>query len=303
MRKLVFAALFLAVCPLLFAQPAQQPLNTQAIVKLQNAGVSDSVIIAMINNSPCSFDTSPDGVIALKNAGVHNDVVVAILNRNHFAGSSQHSRFTYGASPAFMSDDSDNPLAPHQAGVYLMADSPDGKAKMEFIDRVGESAMKVSNLLGSAFTFGAAKMKLRAQIPGPSADVRTTERRPVFYMYFPDTGSLAAFGGFPIVSSPSQFSLLELVKQKKDRETVVASMGITGGSIGADQKKTVAFTTDRLRPGVYKITPSADLKPGEYAFVAVLPGTEPEASPTMVVYDFGVDPNNVAGGSAAQAAK
>ena len=80
-------------------------------------------------------------------------------------------------------------------------------------------------------------MKLKAQIPGPHAEVRTTNDRPVFYMYFPDTSSFAAFGGFPMVSSPNQFSLLLLDQQKDDRETVVASVGITGGSIGADQKK------------------------------------------------------------------
>jgi len=287
MRRFVVAILFLVFCPFLLAQQTPCNLNADALVKLQNAGVSDDVITAMVNASSCSFDTSPAGIIALKNAGVDSNVVVAIIHRENSMHSSPHPRAAYTAPP--VPDEADDRMAPHEAGVYLLADTPGGTAKMLFIDRVGESAVRVSNPMGAAFSFGAAKMKLRAQIPGPHADVRTAEKRPRFYMYFPDTSSFAAFGAIPMVSSPSQFSLLALDTHKDNRDTVIASMGMASGSIGADQKKVVPFTTDRLRPGVYKITPSADLKPGEYAFVAIFPGVSQDTPPTMVVYDFGVD--------------
>ena len=216
MRKHVFAFLFLTFCPFLVAQQtAQQTMDKDAVVKLQNAAVSDSVIIGMINASPCFFDTSTDGVIALKNAGVHDAVALAIINRMNALA---HPRAPYIAAPAPAPADPDDPMAPHDAGVYLMAGAPDGKPKMDFIDRVGESAMKVSNLMGAAFSFGAAKSeKLKAQIPGPHAALRTTQNRPVFYMYFPDTSSFAAFGGFPMVSSPNQFSLQSLDVQTDDQ--------------------------------------------------------------------------------------
>ena len=149
--------------------------------------------------------------------------------------------------------------------------------------------MTSSNLIGAAFTFGAARMKLRAQILGPHAEVRTTESRPIFCMYFPVSGSFGALSGVDMVTSPNQFSLLALDDQKDSRETVVASVGITGGSMGADTKKVILLTADRIRPRVYKVTPSADLKPGEYAFIATMPGVTPETPPTMVVYDFGVN--------------
>jgi hypothetical protein len=284
MRNFLLSFLFLAACSLL---NAQQALNKDGILKLETAGISDSVIIAMINSSPCSFDTSPEGVIELKNAGVHDNLVIAILQRmNQLA----HPEAAAGSGSARVPDDPDDPMTPHEAGVYLMADSSDGKPKMVFVDRVGEAAMKVSNLMGAAFSFGAAKMKLRAEIPAPHATVRSTDSRPVFYMYFPDISSYGAFSGIDMVSSPNQFTLLALDELKDHRETVVASAGLTGGSIGADQKKSILFRTDRIRPRAYKVTPSVDLKPGEYAFVAVMPGLTPETPPNMVVYDFGVDP-------------
>jgi len=286
MRKSVLAVLFLTFCPLLIAQQAaQQTMDTDAVVKLEKAGVSDAVIVDMIDNSPCSFDTSANGVIALQNAGVHSDVLIAIINRMNALA---QPRPAYSAPPAAAPADPNDPMTPHDAGVYLMSDTPAGN-KMVFIDRVGESAMKVSNLAGAAFSFGAAKMKLKAEIPGPHAAVRTTQSRPVFYMYFPDLSSFAAFGGAEMVTSPNQFSLLALDQQKQSRETVIARVGMGGGSFGADAKKTVLFTTDRVRPHMYKIVPSADLKPGEYAFIAVMPALTPETPPSTVVYDFGID--------------
>lgn len=62
-----------------------------------------------------------------------------------------------------------------------------------------------------------------------------------------------------------------------------------GGRIDPDQKVTVAFNSGQIRPRMYKITSSADLKPGECAFIAAIPGLTPDIPPTVVIYDFGVD--------------
>lgn len=263
-------------------------MDKDAVVKLKAAGVSDSVVIGLIDSSPCTFDTSTEGVIALKNAGIDDTLVLAIIHRMTALA---HPRAPYVApAPAPPEPGNpDDPMAPHDAGVYLMSPAPDGSPKMLFIDRVGQSQMKVTNLAGAAFSFGAAKMKLKAVLPGAHAPVRATAPRPVFYMYFPDVASFGAFSGVDMITSPSQFSLSEVDVQKDSRETVIAKAGIGGASIGADEKKIVPFTSERIRPRVYKLTPSTDLKPGEYAFIAVMMGATAEVPPTTVVYDFGVD--------------
>ena len=76
MRKSIFAVLFLAICPLLFAQ---QALNNDAIIKLVKAGLSDDLIVSTINAQQGSYDTSTDGIIALKTAGVSDKVVAAVI--------------------------------------------------------------------------------------------------------------------------------------------------------------------------------------------------------------------------------
>lgn len=73
-----------------------------------------------------------------------------------------------------------------------------------------------------------------------------------------------------------------------DKDAIVKfqSAGVSDSVIiGMISASPCSFDTspDRIRPGAYKVTPSADLKPGAYAFVAALPGVTPETPPSMVV--------------------
>lgn len=60
---------------------AQPPRLTNAdIIKLANAGISDGVVVSMIQSAPvAAFDVSADEVVALKTAGVSNEVVGAMV--------------------------------------------------------------------------------------------------------------------------------------------------------------------------------------------------------------------------------
>ena len=78
MRK-AFLALFLLAFPSFIL--AQQALNNDAVVKLVKAGLSDDLIVAAINSSPGSYDTSADGLNALKTAGISDKIIAAIVTR------------------------------------------------------------------------------------------------------------------------------------------------------------------------------------------------------------------------------
>jgi hypothetical protein len=77
-RKDILTVVFLAFCPLLFAQ---QALNNDSVIKLVKAGLSDDLIISTINASAGAYDTSADGIIALKTARVSDKVVSAIVTK------------------------------------------------------------------------------------------------------------------------------------------------------------------------------------------------------------------------------
>jgi hypothetical protein len=74
----VFVAAFVLVVP----AEAQQGLTNTDIVKMQAAGLSESIILSTVNTQPAAYDTSTDGLLALKKAGVSDAVVAAMISRN-----------------------------------------------------------------------------------------------------------------------------------------------------------------------------------------------------------------------------
>ena len=160
-----------------------------------------------------------------------------------------------------------------------MTKDAEGKPKMVFVDRAGAA---------SVHTAGGIGAKVKAEIPGAHAPVRSKEARPVFYMYFPSAENVGGLGGNSIITSPSQFSLLKLEEKKNHRETAIAKTGFFHVSAGVDEKKAEGFASQRVRNGMYKLTPDSDLGAGEYAFVATSGTAGTRTAETVVIYDFGV---------------
>jgi len=161
-----------------------------------------------------------------------------------------------------------------------------GGRRLVLMERAAAGHEKTTDLWAYMFSYGIAKMAVKAQIPGPRADLRTTETNPVFYLYFPATGNL---GAGDAISSPSQFSLLSLEEMKDHRETAVAKMGLGNVSEGNDDKRTIKLNAEKIRPYAYMVTPDVTLKPGEYAFVAASGVAGSGSSGAVVIFDFGVD--------------
>ena len=204
---------------------------------------------------------------------------------------------------------SDNPADSHDPGVYMMVAAQDGKEKMAPIQQVdpGRVNAGIGSVLGMAFSYGIHKARLTTDIPGPHAPVRTQEKAPVFYMYFPSMDYLQSHGIVTlspatvfgtaqtvvvppsILTSPTQFSLILLEEKKDHRETTVGEVGMASSSAGSDEKRAFLFNAERIRSGIYKVAPTQDLKPGEYAFISATRGAGTATGTTVVIYDFGVD--------------
>jgi hypothetical protein len=61
---------------------AQQGLTNSDIIMMQSAGLGEGVILSSVNTQPASYDTSVDWLISLKKAGVSESVVAAMITRN-----------------------------------------------------------------------------------------------------------------------------------------------------------------------------------------------------------------------------
>src|SRR3546814_6026741 len=67
--------------------------------------------------------------------------------------------------------------------------------------------------------------------------------------------------------SPNEFSLVRFKEKKNGREARVGSFNIAGAKAGVMDKDRIAFSYDKVGPGVFKVSPEQALAPGEYGFL------------------------------------
>jgi hypothetical protein len=85
LRSIAIAAFAAA----LLASPAvAEKMTNQSVIELTKAKMSDDVIVSAIQSGTPAFDTSAKGLVALKNAGVSDTVMKAIISANSNTGAS-----------------------------------------------------------------------------------------------------------------------------------------------------------------------------------------------------------------------
>lgn len=255
-------------------------LTNDTVISLVKAGLGPETVVAKINATRGTYDTSTNALIQLKQGGVPDPVIAAMLNRSK--------------SPVLSGAVADNansdPMVPHSPGIYLLDQR--GAGRMTRLDPTVSNQTKTSNIWGYAFTYGLSRAKLKTVIPNATARVQAINRRPVFYFYFNQTGPLASVADFNMsfaaaTTTPGEFSLIRFDQKGDHREAAIMSIGLGSVKTGVSDKARVAFTYDDVAPGVYRVTPTADLPPGEYGFVASM-GTGVGLGSVARIFDFSV---------------
>lgn len=270
------SALCLATC----AVPAlAETLTTDGIVELAKTGIGDEAIIAKIKADGARFNLSVDDMIALKGKGVSSAVIAAMIAPPATA-----------AAPA-LSMDSPDPMVTHPAGVYMLTGTGI-TAKMVKMNPTASNQAKTGGILGYAFTGGIASLSIKAAIPNETAKAVTTTK-PTFYFFFDQANDVSnsnawSAGSNISVSSPAEFSLIELTKKKGRREARVGSANIGGAKTGVMDKDRIPFDYTEVRPGVFKVEATNVAKAGEYGFLFGLGGTGTGGAMTARIFDFSV---------------
>jgi hypothetical protein len=260
--KVLFVAGLLAV---LAAPPAvsAETLTDAAVVELVQAGLSAPAIQAKIRASANQFDVSTGALLWLKRQNVPDAVIAAMIDA---------SASDMGATAAAYGGQSADPLAPHAAGIYLL-EQRSSAPRMQRLDPTVASDVKTSSALGWILTYGVVPLKITTVLANPTAPFGADTDRPTFYFYFNQPGSGLYQNGLGMLRmpgpapSPALFSLLHFQVAGGEREALTQQIGLTGSNNKAIDKSLVAFSYAELSPGVFKVTPDADLEPGEYAFV------------------------------------
>jgi hypothetical protein len=245
---------------------AQQGLTNSDIIKMQSAGLSESIILASVNGQPAAYDTSADGLLALKKAGVSDAVVAAMISRNAAmkAGVSNPAG-TNMAAPA----PAGPPSGVDEIGVYYQ-----DKAKAWHPVPSEIVNTKSGGLLKSIASDGIVKGDMNGHIKGAQSATKLTTGSNLL-IYMPDT------------FTANDYILVKLHKNSDNREFRAMTGGVFHSSGGA-AKDTVEFGTQKLAPHIYELTFVAPLGPGEYGIIPPGATATSNLASSGKVYSFSI---------------
>ncbi|HEY4381508.1 MAG TPA: hypothetical protein VGN01_14245 [Acidobacteriaceae bacterium] len=309
---LAFALCFGLVCSTIHtsAQDASKPVSPDDVLTMMSVGLSDSIILAKIHQHNKPIELSTDDLVRLKKAKVSDAVLQELIDPSIVPLAAPatvvvqspligNAGAPSGATPGAgdIAGDPNDPLAAHDSGIYVYTTGHDGKPHMVELERAAYQGAKTGGIFTSAMTYGIAKAKSKAIIPGKAANIRVGYPSPVFYFYFDGKSaglSNSSYFAGQNISNPNQFALIHLGSEKNTRSAEIGEFSMWGASSGNNQKDVVVFKSEKLKPGLYKVTLSNALKPGEYCFMAAPAATSSYAgvvgaTASHDLFDFGVD--------------
>jgi hypothetical protein len=243
---------------------SDEVLTNESVITMVKAALPSSIIVNKIRTSKNNFNTSTGELIRLQQLHVPAEILNAMVEAST-AASITASRT--GAGDVSKVDPND-PTSAHDAGIYLF-EAKDGQRLMTQLEPSISTQSKSGGFLKYAVTYGIAKIKSKAVIANNSARLQLNHARPVFYFYFEVknaglSNSGNAYSGSS--TSPNEFVLVKMDQKKDARELVVGQANLFGAESGTLDKYSRAFDYEKIAPGVYKVTPRADLDDGEYGF-------------------------------------
>lgn len=249
------------------SQPTPAPkatagtLTNEDVLKLSQAGLGDDLVVAKINSaSQPNFHLETDDIIGLKKAGVSQAVITAMIKRSEPGG----------AAPTTAPLSNGQPAAAPAAPTMYMPGSDDVLMRLTAKDGTTDLTSIAGHM---ASTYAFITVLIFEDFPGTKATVRTTDKRPFIMIQTRR-------------SPQGRFFLVRCESNEKDasRSVKQGRHGIfTAKDFGApDSDWTVPFDVKQVQPGLWRMDPKEDLKPGEYG---VYGGWM--AGPDL--YDFGVD--------------
>lgn len=269
------------------AKPKAMGMGNADVIALATAGLPDDIVIAKIHAAPLTnFDTSLDGLKSLKAANVSNAVIRAMIDpQAAIAVPASAPAPAPSASSAAVASNPDDPAQVHAPGIYILVAGLDKRVHLTKLDHIVPKQSKTSGMLAHALTYGAVKAHVKAVIDGPKATVQTPETNPTFYAYIPEDNT--TFGGSSI--TVKDFSLVQFEVKGGQRQVSTTTIGFAGASAGVDETSRQGFTSELVKPGIYKLTLLKPLPAGEYAFQQS--GSQSSASGqqnTGAYFDFGI---------------
>ena len=288
-KQLIFPALLGVMLFGVLTVRAQEIITNDEVISLTKAGLANSIIVGKIRSSKTNFDTTADALIKLKQNGVGDEVIAAMFESKNPSSSAGAPSNSTGAAPVAAAGDPNDPMSKHNYGIYLYEEN-EGTRRMTQIKPNVSAQNRTGGLFTNAMTYGIGKVKTKAELPGRNASLQIRSIKPVFYFYLDvSSGGLNTSSGVP--SDPNEFALVRFSERGDNREVTIAKTNSFSGKGGLSAEYIVEFKAEDLGNGVFRISPAADLKKGEYGFYLVNSGnSNTGAAVGSKFFDFGVNP-------------
>lgn len=267
-----------------FAQ--EETMTNDEVITLAKAGLNPTIIVNKISTSKTDFDLSTDSLIELKKAGVTDAIINAMLQAK--SGKKMGMNTVAGNDTAAKGDPND-PMSPHGYGIYLYQEKNGEKKMSQLLPNVSAQNRTGGNFTAAITPFGLGKKKIKANLPGRNADMQIDDTTPVFYFYLDtSSGGLNTSSGIP--ATPNEFALIVFNQRSDNREITVGKSNEWSSKGGLSDESVISFEAEDMGNGIFKITPSSELKKGEYAFFLLNSGNS-NASTAIgsKFFDFGVN--------------
>jgi len=270
------------------------PLTLNDIIKMSRAGVRDDATIAEFQKCDQHFQLSKNEIARLNNAGVSQKVIQAMIDARPSASAkagpsgstapAEPVKSVPSAQPAgAAAQPADNPAVntpslskpnqpalPSEPGLYVLAGQQGTKILGQPVtfERTGSRLVSTMTL-----TIKAAHDNI--QLPGRHAQTLTSSKPTFVFVPSHNETENGVTGG--------DLLLVKLETHGDRRQIEIAAGGSWRASKGVSITHQLQVARSEPTSGVYEVTPAGPLKPGEYAMYL----QRGEGLPA-VLYDFSV---------------
>lgn len=222
----------------------QETLTNESIIKMVKAGLSEEIIIGMVNREAGKFSMGVDDLIALKSAGVSEKVLAAMIAKGApssppppSAAASSSPAATAGA-PA---------VAFPEIGVYF-------KKSQEWVEVLPEVVnWKTGGTMKNLASVGVVKKDVNGHIPGPHS--RNSVRSPLEFMIHAPEGVAI-----------TEYQLIRLRAKDDYREFRTVTGGVFNQKGGA-MRDLVPFEGKKVGSRLFSVILPNTLGAGDYGFI------------------------------------
>jgi hypothetical protein len=238
-----------------FAASAQEAMNNEGIIKLVKSGMTEDLIINVIQQQPGSYTFGASDLVTLKEASVSEKIISAMLAKGR--GDAPAAGPTSPVPPARGAANAGPRLSISSPGLFY-------KKGAEYFELLTEDVeWRTSGAMKNIVSAGIVKKNLNGTVSGASS--RNFLANPMEIILSP--------GGGVTVNS---YILLPMKPNKGLREFAVGPVNKAGVARGA-----IPFGVERVGENQFRMVLQTPLAPGEYGVLAALPSDSSTESSKM----------------------